>query len=285
MNNTYYLGTYTVFLFREFKNSYFHSTGVQANSGHIHAYFPLWFKEKLSCVAPTQGILHFRNLAEGPIQSANEWHTYFVNRYKFHTETWTEGKKTINSGVFVKGVTDGGEDDFYGFVKHIYELVYSYLDSENKVVLFFCDWYDPSTRGTKIDKTYGTVEIRMDRRYKEYDPFIMSHIVRQVYYVPYPSIVPRKRGWSVVIKTKPLSHIDTDDLVEDVAYQVDEVEQINDVIAVEQITSLSDTIVEGDQVDASILLSENDVDEEHEEFGSEDNITSDDENDMDDDFE
>ena len=240
----------------------------------------------MSCiVAPTQEILHLRNLSEGPIQSANEWHTYFVNGYKFHTETWTEGKKTINSGVFVKGVTDGGEDDFYGFVKHIYELVYSYLDSENKVVLFFCDWYDPSTRGTKIDKTYGTVEIRMDRRYNEYDPFIMSHIVRQVYYIPYPSIVPRKRGWSVVIKTKPLGHIDTGDLVEDVAYQVDEVGQINDVIAVEQITSLSDTMVEGDQVDASILLSENDVDEEDEEFGSEDNITSDDENDMDDDFE
>ncbi|XP_058746931.1 uncharacterized protein LOC131619910 [Vicia villosa] len=113
----------------EFNNTYFHTTGVQSTSGVIHAQFPAWFKERMySIVAPTPEILHLRNLSQGPIQSANEWHTYFVNGYKFHTHTWTEGKKTINSGVFVKGVTDGGEDDFYGFVKHIYELVKCHPD-------------------------------------------------------------------------------------------------------------------------------------------------------------
>lgn len=241
----------------------------------------------MSCiVAPTQEIIHLRNLSRGPVQSANEWHTYFVNGYKFHTQTWTEGKKTINSGVFVKGVTDGGEDDFYGTITHIYELVYNYLDCENKVVLFYCDWYDISARGTKIDKKYNTVEIRMDRRYKEYDPFIMSHIVRQVYYVPYPSTQPRKRGWCVVIKTKPLGHIEADDVVvEDVAYQDDETSQVNDVIEVEQITSLCDTVVEGHQVDASTLLTENDVDEEYEEFVSDDSIRTDEDNSMDEDHE
>ncbi|CAK8538870.1 unnamed protein product [Lathyrus sativus] len=121
----------------------------------------------------------------------------------------------------------------------------------------------------------------MDRRYKEYDPFIISHIVKKVYYIPYPSTVPRKRGWSVVIKTKPLGHIETGNPLEDVAYQVDELEQINDVIEVEQITNFSDTTIEGHQVDASILLDENDNHDEHEEFGSEDNITSDDDSDMD----
>ncbi|CAK8567794.1 unnamed protein product [Lathyrus sativus] len=124
----------------EFNISYFHNISVQATSDHIHAHFSAWFKEKLSCiVTSTQEILHLRNLSEDLIQSANKWHTYFVNGYKFHTETWTEGKKTINSSVFVKGVTDGGEDNFYGFVKHIYKSVYNYLDSENKVVLFYCD--------------------------------------------------------------------------------------------------------------------------------------------------
>ena len=74
--------------------------------------------------------------------------------------------------------------------------------------------------------------------------------------------------------------------MKDVVYQVDEVEQINDVIADEQITSLSYTMVEGHQVDASILLVDNNMDEEHdEEFGSEDNITSDDEIDMDEEHE
>ncbi|CAL5194221.1 unnamed protein product [Lathyrus oleraceus] len=125
----------------------------------------------------------------------------------------------------------------------------------------------------------------MDIRYKEYGPFIKSHIVRQVYYVPYPSIVPCKRGRYVVIKTKPLGHIETDEIVEGVAYQVDEISQINDVIEVERITSLCDTVVEGHQVDASILLEENNVDEENDEFGSEDNIRSNDENDMDEEHE
>ena len=83
-----------------------------------------------------------------------------------------------------------------------------------------------------------------------------------------------------------MGRIEADDLVEDVAYQVDEVEQINDVIADEQITSLSDTMVEGHQVNASILLVDNNVNEEHdEEFGFKDNITSDDENDIDDEHE
>ena len=98
--------------------------------------------------------------------------------------------------------------------------------------------------------------------------------------------MPSKRRCCVVIKTKPLGHIETGDVVEDAAYQVDEVEKINDVIADEQITSLSDTMVEGHQVDASILLVDNNVDEEHdEEFGSKDNIISYDENDMDDEHE
>src|SRR3954471_11972639 len=86
---------------------------------------------------------------------------------------------------------------------------------------------------------------------------IMLHVVRQVYYVPYPSFVPRKRGCCVVIKTKPIGHIETDDLVDDFAHQVDEVEQINDVIADEQTTSLFDTMVEGHLVDSSILLVDN----------------------------
>ena len=59
-----------------------------------------------------------------------------MNEYKFHTHTWIEGKKNINNGVFIKGVADDGEDNFYGIVMHIYELVHNYLDSENKVVMF-----------------------------------------------------------------------------------------------------------------------------------------------------
>ncbi|CAK8565927.1 unnamed protein product [Lathyrus sativus] len=62
-------------------------TGEQATTGHIHASFPAWFKDQLSCiVALTQEILHLRNLSRGPVQRAIEWNTYFVNGYKFHTQ-------------------------------------------------------------------------------------------------------------------------------------------------------------------------------------------------------
>ncbi|CAL5194220.1 unnamed protein product [Lathyrus oleraceus] len=51
-----------------FNTSYFHSTGEQLSTSHIHVYFPSWFKEKLSCiVAPTKKILHLRNLSKGPV--------------------------------------------------------------------------------------------------------------------------------------------------------------------------------------------------------------------------
>ena len=63
---------------------------------------------------------------EGPHQCENEWNTYFVNGYKIHTQTQTKWNKTINCGVVVKEITEGGEDNFYGVIPHIYELVYNY---------------------------------------------------------------------------------------------------------------------------------------------------------------
>ncbi|KAI5396360.1 hypothetical protein KIW84_062530 [Lathyrus oleraceus] len=53
----------------------------------------------------------------------------------------------------------------------------------------------------------------------------------KVYYVPYPSIQPRKGGWS--------------DVMEDVPYQDDETSLVNEIIEIEEITSLCDTAVEG----------------------------------------
>ena len=100
----------------------------------------------------------------------------------------------------------------------------------------------------------------------------MAHNVRQVYYVSYPTITPRKRGWYVVIKSNPMGHIDTDKVMEDVAYQDDEISPVNEVIEIEEIIILYDNEVEGQQVDATILLTTNPVEEEHEELGeSEDN--------------
>lgn len=59
---------------------------------------------------------------------------------------------------------------------------------------------------------------------------------------------------------------------DDVAYQDDEISPVNGVIEIEVITSLGDIVIVDQQVNISILLSINHVEEEQEELGeSEDN--------------
>ena len=71
-----------------------------------------------------------------------------MNAYKFHTHAWSEGKKTLSSGMHLRGLTEGGEDDFYCVIQHMYEVEYNSSTSDKKVVLFYYNWFDPSTRGT-----------------------------------------------------------------------------------------------------------------------------------------
>jgi len=63
---------------------------------------------------------HLRDLSLSPLRCVKEWHNFFANGYKFHTHAWSQGKRTINSGVHVTGFIEGGEDDFYGVIKHMY---------------------------------------------------------------------------------------------------------------------------------------------------------------------
>lgn len=67
--------------------------------------------------------------------------------------------KNINNGVFIKRVTYGGENEFYGVITHIYELLHDYFDSKNNFLLFYSDCYDQSARGTKIGIKNNTIEI------------------------------------------------------------------------------------------------------------------------------
>jgi len=73
------------------------------------------------------------------MRCVKEWHTYFVNGYKFHTNAWLNGKKTINCGVYVKGLTEDGYDDFYEIIHKIYELEYNTSTYPKKDVLFYCE--------------------------------------------------------------------------------------------------------------------------------------------------
>ena len=131
-------------------------------------------------------------------------------------------------------------------------------------MLFYCDWFDP-VNGTKIDKRSKIVDIRMDKRYNAFDPFILAHKVNQVYYVPYPSHQRHKIGWCAAIKTKPRGKIESDFQDLEVAYQDNEMSQVPENIELEHITELVDREVEGQQFDSSILLEHNEQEVDNEE--------------------
>jgi hypothetical protein len=128
------------------------------------------------------------------------WDTYNVNGYRFHTEEHNKGLQTYNCGVCVRMV-GAGESYYYGVLKEIYEYDFT-NDAKKKLVLFKCDWYDPSPHGTKIDTQLRLVEIKESRKYPHYDPFVFAHQAGQVYYTRFPE---GHVGWKSVIKITPRS--------------------------------------------------------------------------------
>jgi len=122
------------------------------------------------------------DLSKGPKRVVKTWPVYFVNGYRFHTRKHSEGKKTINSGVCVRGGShDEAENDYYGVLEEVVQLEY-FGEPTKRVVLFACHWFDPLIpRGTRLLKPYGIVEVRHRGKYNKYDPFILAQQAVQVY--------------------------------------------------------------------------------------------------------
>ncbi|KAK6775851.1 hypothetical protein RDI58_026852 [Solanum bulbocastanum] len=144
----------------------------------------------------------------------------------FQTEEVSRNKKTNNSGVYIQGDVDGtGQTiEYYGVIQGIIEVRYSGWPKK-KIVLFWCEWFDPSHRGTKMDHQHNIIEVKHTTKYRSYDPFIIAQNAKQVLYASYPLRID-KTDWWVVIKSKPVGRIEIDNVL-DVAYQ-------NDVAIVQQ---------------------------------------------------
>nr|XP_025647798.1 transcription termination factor 4, mitochondrial-like [Arachis hypogaea] len=157
---------------------------------------------------------------------------YKVNGFKFHTRSHSSGKSTQNYGICVKGTGYGEyENDFYGQLNEIIQVEYTGLPLK-RVVLFKCEWFDPTIgKGTKVNKEYGIIQIRKNRRYGKYDPFIIAHKAIQVYFAPHPmSNTKEKAEWWFVFKTKARGEIEIE-TTEDFAYQEDGTNQSNNHIS------------------------------------------------------
>ncbi|XP_059299092.1 uncharacterized protein LOC132051859 isoform X1 [Lycium ferocissimum] len=190
----------------------------------VYPMFSQWFREYVH--NPVNYDVHgqfLRDIAWGPDAKVRKLSKYFLNGYRFHTEEWSKGKKTNNSGVWVKG---DGDVDYYGVLQEILELEYPIGWPKKKLVLFRCKWYDPTPRSaTKVHRHYKIVEIKHTREYGLYDPFVIAQNMKQVYYAPYP-LCKNQSAWRVVIKTKPVGRVEVEDAL-DVAYQ-------NDISSVEE---------------------------------------------------
>ncbi|XP_058731844.1 uncharacterized protein LOC131603526 isoform X1 [Vicia villosa] len=229
----------------------YHSINEDDASGIIHEQFPSWLKDYVNDERNGTTSPHLKALALGPSPKATSWNIYFVNGYKFHTQEWSHGKKTTNCGVYVKGLTNGGENDFYGIIQRILQL--EYHGFSNKIALFYCDWFDPTNNsGTKVITEYNIVDIKMNKRYRQYDPFILAQEAKQVYYVPYPETCRNMRGWCAAITTKPRGYVEIDNTGDEIPYQSDEMLPVVPITEVEQIRGLADGGLIDDEVEITM---------------------------------
>lgn len=167
---------------------------------------------------------NIRNLGLKPDKQAMCYNGYEINGFKFHTETHSQNKATINSGVCINGQSgdDDTQYDYYGILQEVVELQY---EGGNKVVLFKCNWFD-IINGVKVDKKRGIVEVRHASRLRYYEPFVLALQAIQVYYLPYASTKGDRKHWWVAMKTPKEGRLGVGESAE--IFQEDETVQPDD---------------------------------------------------------
>lgn len=127
----------------------------------------------------------------------------------------------MNSGVCIKGTSYADlESDYYGTLIDVIELEYSNPTTKRtRVVLFKCDWFDPTiNRGRRVHNRYGLADVNFKRKFMKYEPFVLASQAQQVYYAEYPVKRRDKADWRAICKINARSIIDLPNL----AYQEDE---------------------------------------------------------------
>ncbi|CAM8944075.1 unnamed protein product [Rhodiola kirilowii] len=101
--------------------------------------------------------------------------TYKVNNYEFHIESHGEGRNTVNSNVYVKGIEG---IHYYGVIEEIIHMRCR-TNHRLKVVFFKCRWYDPQFVNSYPSNSILIVNTH--RAYPHYDLYILSQQAVQVY--------------------------------------------------------------------------------------------------------
>lgn len=160
--------------------------------------FPGWFLDRMISLrnGGDELIEGLYCLARGPDPRARRYNGCIVNGVRFHTVSREKNLKTQNSGVMVEGNHDNDSIDFFGVINDIIELEYI---SNNRVVLFKCDWYDLDKRKKGMIKEGRLTSIKTTRFWYKDDPYVLALQAQQVFY-----LLDLKFGaeWRVVQKFK-----------------------------------------------------------------------------------
>nr|GLL26675.1 uncharacterized protein LOC109157962 [Ipomoea trifida] len=134
----------------------------------------------------------------------------FAHWFKEYTEVHCRRKSTSNFGVSIKGTgLTQFESNCFGTLQEVVEVEYP-NDPIKKVVLFKCEWFDPTLNvGSRLNSEYGIAEVHCKKRSKKYNPFIIAQSASQVCYIPYPQGIKEKMNWWVVLNVQPRGTIDS----------------------------------------------------------------------------
>lgn len=155
-----------------------------------------------------------RDLASGPLRSVKSVPIYYVNGYKFHTRKYGANRATFNSRVCIKGTNySKTSNDYFGIIEEILIVQYPGLPIK-RTMLFKCDWFDPTSTGTRVHQRYNIVEVNQKKKLSLYEPFILAMHAVQVYFCNYPSHKREKIDWLVICKVKARQHIEVPEVPE-----------------------------------------------------------------------
>ncbi|KAK1378582.1 hypothetical protein POM88_025326 [Heracleum sosnowskyi] len=241
----------------------------------LESNFATWFKDYAedASLVPNEFV---RDLASGPLRSVKSVPIYYVNGFKFHTQTYGATKSTFNSGVCIKGSNySETSNDYFGILDEILILEYPRLPIK-KAALFKCEWFDPILNvGTRVHQCYNIVEVHRRKRLSVYEPFVLAMKATQVYFSSYPSLRRDKVYWLVVSKVKARPLVDLPQVPEShrEAFQDVVPEHLNMINTYDILTHLND--VEGTSVDLDddegCSEEETQIDTEEEESSQTDN--------------
>jgi hypothetical protein len=131
---------------------------------------------------------------------------YDVNGYRFRSkehERTKSGLATINSGVSVCCVdNDDNEMEYYGVIKDIIKIKWE-GSLQLVLVLFDCDWFDPTPSGTRRTEKLGLVEIKHAARLSVFEPFVMAKLNKCTTYLMPIRVEQIYRSGGLHIRSRP----------------------------------------------------------------------------------